>query len=252
LTEPATSLLVFAALVGSVICGATVRARAPDSLVSGEAGDVIRRVISLIAVLAALMLGMGIASLKSTFDEADRDVRRLGSQIEELDRTLRRIGPPASEARQVLARLTAALVHDTFPELDTSFRGEPPIANDLQDQLDASLESLGSGPVVLPVVIQAQAGLHDIIRTRWSMQELTGPTVSAWQLGVLVFWLMLVFAGLGLFAPRNALVAVVLLLCAVALACAIFLLTEFDNPFTGVITVSGEPLLRALQALGGN
>ena len=76
--------------------------------------------------------------------------------------------------------------------------------------------------------------------------------MSGWQLGVLVFWLMLIFAGLGLFAPRNTLVVVVLVLCAAALSGAVFLLTEFDNPFTGVITVSSDPLLHALHAIADN
>ena len=252
LTASTTSVLVFGALVGSGVCGAAVRARAPGMLVSGEARDVIRRVTSLIAVLAALMLGLGTASLKSTFDSTDRDVRRLASQVEELDRTLRRIGPPAIEARQVLFRLTAVLVRDTFPELDAPFRGEPRAANDLQDEMEASLERLGTGPAVPRIVVQAQAELHAIAQTRWTMEERTGPTVSGWQLGVLIFWLMLIFGGLGLFAPRNAVIAVVLLLSAVALAFAVFLLTEFDDPFRGVITVSGEPLLNALHAIADN
>jgi hypothetical protein len=218
-------------------------------LASAEARDVIRRVLTLVAVLAALMLGMSIMSLKSTFDSADRDVRRLGSQIEELDRTLRRIDPPPTEARQLLFRFTAVLVRDTFPELDAPFGGEPRDANALQDDLEATLERLAAGPTVPRVVIQAQAVLHAIVQTRWTMEERTGTSISGWQLGVLVFWLMLIFAGLGLFAPRNALVISVLLLSAIALAGAVFLLTEFDDPFKGVITVSGEPLLNALHVL---
>jgi hypothetical protein len=249
MTGPVISLIVFVALAASAACGAAVRARAPRMLASSETRDVIRHVLSLIAVLAALILGMSIVSLKSTFDSADRDIRRLGSQLEEMDRTLRRAGPPADEARHLLLRYTAALVHDTFPELEAPFRGEPRDASELQDALEASLERLGTGSPVSRVIVEAQAVLHAIVQTRWNMEEQTGVSVSGWQLGVLIFWLMLIFAGLGLFAPRNLLVTIVLLLCAIALAGAVFLLTEFDDPFTGVITVSGEPLLNALHAL---
>ena len=252
MTGPAASLMVFGVLVGSAMGGAAVRARAPGMLASNEARDVIRRVISLIVVLAALMLGMSIAALKSTFDSADRDIKRLGSQIEELDRSLRRIGPPAVEARQLLFRYNAVLVRDTFADLDAPFRGEPRDANDLQDELEASLERLTVGPSVQRIVIQAQAVLHAIVQTRWTMEEGIGTSISNWQLGVLVFWLMLIFAGLGLIAPRNVLVTIVLLLCALALAGAVFLLTEFDDPFKGVIAVSGQPLLNALHALADN
>lgn len=244
--------MVFGVLVGSAMGGATVRARAPGVLASSETRDVIRRVITLIVVLAALMLGMSIASLKSTFDSADRDIRRLGLQIEDLDRTLRRIGPAAVEARQLLFRYDAVLVRDTFGDLDAPFRGEPRDANELQDELEAALERLSAGPSVQRVVIQAQAVLHAIAQTRWTMDEGIGTSISNWQLGVLVFWMMLVFAGLGLIAPRNLLVAVVLLLCALAMAGAVFLLTEFDDPFKGVIKISGQPLLNALHALADN
>ena len=137
MTNPGASLLVFGVLVGSAIGGGAVRARAPGMLASSEARDVIRRVTTLIVVLAALMLGMSIAALKTTFDSADRDIRRLGSQIEELDRTLRRIGPPAAEVRQLLFRYNAVLVRDTFADLDAPFRGEPRDANELQDELEA-------------------------------------------------------------------------------------------------------------------
>ena len=196
------------------------------------------------------MLAMNIVALKSTFDGADRDVRRLGMQISELDRTLLHIGAPASEARQLLLRYTAALVHNTFPELDAPFRGTPGNVDDLQDGLEAVLERLGTGPAVPRLITQAQAVMHSIIQTRWTMEENSGGSVSSWQLGVLTFWLMVIFTGLGLFAPRNALMIGALLLCAAAMAGAVFLLTEFADPFTGVITVSSEPLLNALHALG--
>jgi len=249
LTGTVITVAVFCALALSAGCGMAMGLRAPAMLSSGEARDVVRRVISLVAVLAALVLGMSIVSLKSTFDAADRDIRRLGAQIEELDRTLHRAGPPASEARQLLLRYTSALVRGTFPELDAPFRGDPGNVDDLQDALEASLERLGAGLSVPPGITEARAVLHAVIQTRWTMEENTGASVSGWQLGVLIFWLMLIFAGLGLFAPRNALVIGALLLCAAAVACAVFLMTEFDDPFTGVITVSSKPLLSALHAL---
>jgi len=244
-------VMVFGASVAAAGCGALVQVRAPAMLASGEAREVIRRVLSLVAALAALMLAMSIVSLKTTFDSADRDIRRLGAQIEELDRTLRRIGPPAGEARQLVFQYTAALVRDTFPELDAPFRGAPRNVDSLQDALEASLERLSTGPAASRVVIEAQAVLHTIIQTRWTMEEGTITSVTGWQLGMLMFWLMLIFAGLGLLAPRNVLMASVIVLCALALALAVFMLTEFDDPFKGVITVSSQPLLNALHALSG-
>jgi hypothetical protein len=67
---------------------------------------------------------------------------------------------------------------------------------------------------------------------------------------VLVFWLAVMFASFGLFAPRNAITIAVLFLGAVSLSAAIFLIEELNNPLEGLITISRAPMDRALGFLG--
>jgi hypothetical protein len=67
---------------------------------------------------------------------------------------------------------------------------------------------------------------------------------------VLVFWLAAMFAGFGLFAPRNAIAIFVLFLGAVSLSAAIFLVEELNNPLEGLITISKVPMETALGYLG--
>jgi hypothetical protein len=67
---------------------------------------------------------------------------------------------------------------------------------------------------------------------------------------VLVFWLAVMFASFGLFAPRNAIAIAVLFLGAVSLSAAIFLIEELNNPLEGFITISSTPMERALGLLG--
>jgi len=52
-----------------------------------------------------------------------------------------------------------------------------------------------------------------------------------------------------LFAPSNATVISVLLVCALSVAGAVFLVLEMDSPFEGLIRVTGEPLPFAVQRL---
>jgi len=54
----------------------------------------------------------------------------------------------------------------------------------------------------------------------------------------------------GLFAPRNATVLLVLLVCALSVSGAIFLILEMNHPLSGFIKVSGAPMLKALEHLG--
>jgi hypothetical protein len=59
---------------------------------------------------------------------------------------------------------------------------------------------------------------------------------------ILLFWLTMTFTAFGLLAPRNATVLAVLLVCAVSVSSAIFLVLEMDGPFDGMLKVSPGPL----------
>jgi hypothetical protein len=67
---------------------------------------------------------------------------------------------------------------------------------------------------------------------------------------MLVFWLTINFVSFGLFAPRNGTVITTLLLCAVAVSGAIFLILEMYEPYTGLIHISSAPVRSALEQLG--
>jgi hypothetical protein len=64
-------------------------------------------------------------------------------------------------------------------------------------------------------------------------------------LAILVFWLTITFASFGLFAPRNLTVLTALVVCALLVSSAVFLILEMDGPFDGLIKISTEPLLYA-------
>ena len=67
---------------------------------------------------------------------------------------------------------------------------------------------------------------------------------------VMVAWLVLLFASFSLFAPPNPTVVVTLLISAVAVSSALFLILELDHPFAGIIQVSSAPIRGALEMLG--
>jgi len=66
---------------------------------------------------------------------------------------------------------------------------------------------------------------------------------------VLVFWLAIVFGSFGLTMPRNALSYTAIGLGAVSIASAMFVILELDTPFSGLFTVSSQPLRDALAHL---
>ena len=85
--------------------------------------------------------------------------------------------------------------------------------------------------------------------TRWLLaQQVRQGTPKAF-LALLVFWLTLLFASFGLFAPRNFTSAVTLTLCALAVAGAFGMILELERGFGGLIHISPQPMLQAVKTL---
>ena len=76
--------------------------------------------------------------------------------------------------------------------------------------------------------------------------QATLPTVF---LGMLIFWLTVLFIGLGLLSPGNATTYFCLSICAVSMAGAILLILEMNRPLEGAIRVSPAPLRKALSVI---
>ncbi len=62
-------------------------------------------------------------------------------------------------------------------------------------------------------------------------------------------WLVVIFLGFTVIAPRNATATTALMMSALAAAAAIFLILELDRPFSGVLRISNEPMLNVLNQL---
>ncbi|HEX6831871.1 MAG TPA: DUF4239 domain-containing protein, partial [Methyloceanibacter sp.] len=69
-------------------------------------------------------------------------------------------------------------------------------------------------------------------------------------LAVLLLWMIVLFAGFSLMAPANATTLASLVICALSVSGAIFLILELDQPFSGIMVIRSEPLINALPALG--
>jgi hypothetical protein len=90
----------------------------------------------------------------------------------------------------------------------------------------------------------------ELAAARWLLAAQDISSIPRPFLVTLVFWLTILFTGFGLFAPRHATVIMVLLVCALSLSAAIFLILEMERPFEGFITVSAEPMRTALAHMG--
>ena len=67
---------------------------------------------------------------------------------------------------------------------------------------------------------------------------------------MLISWLSVLFLGLGLLTPAGLTARAALLVSAVSMAGAVFLILEMSRPMEGSIRASTAPLLKAQAVLG--
>jgi hypothetical protein len=67
---------------------------------------------------------------------------------------------------------------------------------------------------------------------------------------MLIFWVTVLFASLGLLALRNAATRCCLFVCAVSMAGAIYLIREMNRPLVGAVQSSPPLLKKALSVIG--
>ena len=112
------------------------------------------------------------------------------------------------------------------------------------------------GHLILPVddMPQALAFYRDLLGFRvfgkaspvWTVIETEQPTIPSPFYDLMLFWMALMFMGFGLCAPRNRVVAVTVLICAVSLASVIYVILELEDSSSGLIAISSQPLRDAL------
>src|SRR5579863_9253296 len=110
--------IVFACTFGGALFGMILRAVLPEHHMSSESKDVVKLGTGLIGTLSALVLGLLIASAKSSFDAQRTGFQQLAANVVMLDRVLARYGPETKETRESLRRLVSSSIERLWPEED--------------------------------------------------------------------------------------------------------------------------------------
>jgi hypothetical protein len=238
----AIGLIVFALVFGSALLAMFVRNALPEHHLSADSKDVVKLGIALIATMSALVLSLLIASAKSAFDPRSNQLVQVSADIIQLDRALARYGPETKEARSLLERSVAATLERFWPAESARPIAIDPKASPVEALYDKIEELSPQNDAQRALRSQAETTALDMGRTRLLLFEHLDRSISVPFLVVLVFWLCIIFASFGLFAPRNATVIAVLCVCALSVSGAIFLILELDRSFEGLLKVSGAPL----------
>jgi len=227
------------------MAGMHLRTVLPEHHLDAESKDTVKLGAGLVATMTALLLGLMIASVKTSFDSLDTALKQTAAQILALDRALARYGPETSEIRQALQQTLQARVESIWS----------------RDSGKSDMDAMVSGGVFQPEgLAQAIRALppHDdlqrslqsraldlseaILQARWLVLAGAESSIPSLFLVILFSWLTISFLSLGCFAPRNSTVLAMLFVCALAVSSAVFLILEMDSPFEGLLRVSADPL----------
>lgn len=244
------AVLAFAGILGASFLGMWLRSALPDHHLSPETKDTVRVGMGLIATMTALLLGLLIASAKGSYDTQRSEVIQMAAKVGFLDRVLAIYGPEAAETRDLLRKSTESAIPLIWQDRK-SMVGQMDPAIPTGQALYGSLQKLApQNDQQRALKAEALAAVTDLGKTRWLLFAQADSSIAKPFLVIVIIWLAVIFLSFGLFAPSNRTVIVTMIVVALSVSTAIFLILELDQPFNGVIQISDEPLRNAISHLG--
>jgi hypothetical protein len=246
------ALIVFACVFGGAMLGLLLRAVLPENHLSSDSKDVIKLATGLIATMSALVLGLLVSSAKGTFDLVNGELMQTAANIVLLDRVLAQYGPETREARDGVKSIYTNAVEQILSNDETEqLKLDTPEAVNRAESLQARLLALSPQNAaqrwLQSRALEIAGGLS---HGRWLLIIQKSGSISMPLLLVLVSWLTIIFTSFGLFARRNLTVVAALLVSALCVSGAIFLILEMDRPISGFMKVSSGPMRAAIAHLG--
>jgi hypothetical protein len=200
------SVIAFACILAGTVVGMLLRNKLPD--LGSDAKDVVRLGAGLIGTIAALVLGLLIATAKTSFDTQVTQVKQLTADVILLDQLLAQYGPEAATVRNLLRGAVDAVVDRIWQENSSvSARKAPYEATAAGEAFLVKLRQL-------PPQTDEQRSLKDratqvstnIAHTRLLLFTQGDNPIPMPFLIVLIFWISIIFANFNIantFSPFS-------------------------------------------------
>jgi hypothetical protein len=250
MSDNAIGLLVLACIFGASLLGMLMRPALSQHHLSADTKDSVKLGMGLVGTMAALILGLLVAAAKSAYDTEKSEVTQMAAKLVFLDRVLANYGPESADTRVVLRRMVEGSLSRMWPDERSHHAQLEPIGSGAEEVQKAIQKLAPRNDVQGSLKSQAVGVASDLGQMRWLLFEQSGRSISMPLLIVVISWLAIIFFSWGLFAPSNIIAVAALLLAAVSVSGAIFVILELDQPFDGLIHISSAPMRNALARLG--
>lgn len=222
----------------------------PEHHLSSHSKDSVLLATGLVATMAALILGLLIASANDAYNKESNGITEMAAKVIFLDRMLANYGPESSEARATLRSVAERIVANTWPQSSSTAATLDPTSVHGEGLYHAIQGLAPKSELQTALKSQALTTSFELSQLRWLEFEQADNATSSPMLFVLSFWLAVLFLSFGMFSPPNGTVVISLFLAALSVAGAVFLLLELNNPFGGVMQISEAPFIDAIKHLG--
>jgi len=247
----AIGLLAFGLALAGILLGSVMQRTLPKGQLSPDSKEVVKLSLGIVATLAALVLGLLVASAKTTYSAREGEINQITAYVILLDNLLAKYGEGAQAARASLRKAIPPMVDHIWREAQSVPVQSAPF------KASAEGEAFYQQVQELQPTNDMQRGLKqriievalDLAKARLLLFSHLGSSIPFPFLAVLLLWMTILFAGFSLMAPPNTITLASLIVCALSVSAAIFLILGLDQPFSGLMAIESESLLNALSPL---
>jgi Protein of unknown function (DUF4239) len=245
----AISFVVFVLVFAGAPAGMALRRALPEEHFGTDAKDTVRLAIGLVVTMTGLVLGMLVSSAKTYYDGQKNVVAKMATEVVILDGLLTVYGPEAQRTRIEARRFVEDAVDRIWPiEKSGAFQLKP--KNNGGDVYAELQQLVPKNDTQTTVKAEITSLTMDLKKTYWLMfLESEQTSMSLPLLVVVVSWLVAIFISFGAFAPSNSTVMVTLVICAISVSAAIFIIMEMYSPFSGILKISPVAVRDALNQM---
>jgi hypothetical protein len=247
----AIGLLAFGLALAGILLGSVMQRMLPKGQLSPDSKEVVKLSLGIVTTLAALVLGLLVASAKTTYSAREGEINQITAYVILLDNLLAKYGEGAQAARASLRKAIPPMVDHIWREAQSVPVQSAPF------KASAEGEAFYQQVQELQPTNDMQRGLKqriievalDLAKARLLLFSHLGSSIPFPFLAVLLLWMTILFAGFSLMAPPNTITLASLIVCALSVSAAIFLILGLDQPFSGLMAIESESLMNALSPL---
>src|SRR5262245_16188548 len=244
------SVITFALVLGGALLGMYFRKVVSADHLRDDVRDVVRLSMGLIGTIAALVLGLLIASAKTSYDARVTQFKQITTNVILLDLLFEQYGAEAQDLRRALRAGIPSMVERIANE---GRSGKPtpfetfPQAQRFIDRIQELKPATEAQHALQTRIVDA---VVQLAQSRLALFTQSHESIPAPFLTILIFWLAVIFASFGLFVRPVPIVVITFVVGALSVSGALFLILEMDQPFAGLFQISTETLSNALPPLG--